>query len=130
MEVSAISGHRSLNMLKRYTHLRAYQLVSKLDARRRQTQKIAPYFVPYPACIEPVDDEGQTVFQIRLHDFDNLAVSGHSRESAMEAASVALLRVLALAAQRGERVPQPGELPDGMAERVMINPLISATVNA
>ncbi|WP_179123435.1 tyrosine-type recombinase/integrase, partial [Salmonella enterica] len=25
MEVSAISGHRSLNMLKRYTHLRAYQ---------------------------------------------------------------------------------------------------------
>ncbi|CFY80831.1 shufflon-specific DNA recombinase [Salmonella enterica subsp. enterica serovar Typhi] len=37
MEVAAISGHRSLNMLKRYTHLRAYQLVSKLDARRRQT---------------------------------------------------------------------------------------------
>lgn len=130
MEVSAISGHRSLNMLKRYTHLRAYQLVSKLDARRRQTQKIAPYFVPYPACIEPVDDEGQTVFQIRLHDFDDLAVSGHSRESAMEAASVALLRVLALAAQRGERVPQPGELPDGMAERVMINPLISTSVSA
>ncbi|EEE1598422.1 site-specific integrase [Salmonella enterica] len=130
MEVSTISGHRSLNMLKRYTHLRAYQLVSKLDARRRQTQKIAPYFVPYPACIEPVDDEGQTVFQIRLHDFDDLAVSGHSRESAMEAASVALLRILALAAQRGERVPQPGELPDGMAERVMINPLISATVSA
>lgn len=41
----------------------------------------------------------------------------------MEAASVALLRILALATQ-------PGELPDGMAERVMINPLISATVNA
>lgn len=40
MEVSAISGHRSLNMLKRYTHLRAYQLVSKLDVRRRQTQKL------------------------------------------------------------------------------------------
>ncbi len=33
IEVAAISGHRSLNMLKRYTHLRAYQLVSKLDAR-------------------------------------------------------------------------------------------------
>ncbi|WP_140429489.1 site-specific integrase, partial [Salmonella enterica] len=31
MEVAAISGHRSKNMLKRYTHLRAWQLVSKLD---------------------------------------------------------------------------------------------------
>ncbi|EHC5911056.1 tyrosine-type recombinase/integrase, partial [Salmonella enterica subsp. enterica serovar Eastbourne] len=46
MEVAAISGHKSLNMLKRYTHLRAYQLVSKLDTRRRQSQKIATYFVP------------------------------------------------------------------------------------
>lgn len=41
MEIAAISGHRSMNMLKRYTHLRAWQLVSKLDARRRQTQKVA-----------------------------------------------------------------------------------------
>ncbi|MBR7365180.1 tyrosine-type recombinase/integrase, partial [Klebsiella pneumoniae] len=31
MEIAAISGHRSMNMLKRYTHLRAWQLVSKLD---------------------------------------------------------------------------------------------------
>ena len=51
MEIAAISGHRSMNMLKRYTHLRAWQLVSKLDARRRQTQKVAAWFVPYPAHI-------------------------------------------------------------------------------
>jgi integrase len=31
-EVSAISGHRSMQMLKRYTHLRAEDLVTKLDA--------------------------------------------------------------------------------------------------
>ena len=31
-EVSAISGHRSMQMLKRYTHLRAEDLVGKLDA--------------------------------------------------------------------------------------------------
>jgi integrase len=31
-EVSAISGHKSMQMLKRYTHLRAEDLVSKLDA--------------------------------------------------------------------------------------------------
>jgi integrase len=32
-EVSAISGHRSMQMLKRYTHLRAEDLVDKLDRR-------------------------------------------------------------------------------------------------
>lgn len=30
-EVSAISGHQSMQMLKRYTHLRAEDLVGKLD---------------------------------------------------------------------------------------------------
>ncbi|EAW0671442.1 site-specific integrase, partial [Salmonella enterica] len=127
MEVAAISGHRSLNMLKRYTHLRAYQLVSKLDARRRQTQKIAPYFVPYPACIESVNEEaGQDHgYRVHLPDFDGLSASGASRASALEAAGVLLLRTLANAAQRGERVPRPGDLPEGKLERVMIHPLMS-----
>lgn len=35
-EVSAISGHRSMQMLKRYTHLRAEDLVEKLDSRRHR----------------------------------------------------------------------------------------------
>lgn len=30
-EVSAISGHKSMQMLKRYTHLRAEDPVQKLD---------------------------------------------------------------------------------------------------
>ncbi|WP_261531286.1 tyrosine-type recombinase/integrase, partial [Burkholderia multivorans] len=30
-EVAAISGHKSMQMLKRYTHLRAEDLVGKLD---------------------------------------------------------------------------------------------------
>jgi integrase len=30
-EVSAISGHKSMQMLKRYTHLRAEDLVDRLD---------------------------------------------------------------------------------------------------
>ena len=33
-EVSAISGHKSMQMLKRYTHLRAEDLVGRLDAIR------------------------------------------------------------------------------------------------
>lgn len=128
MEVAAISGHRSLNMLKRYTHLRAYQLVSKLDARRRQTQKIAPYFVPYPACIETVTEgpDGHVGYCIHLPDFEDLHVCGLTRESTIEAAEILLLRTLAQAAQRGERVPQPGALPDGMADRIMIHPLLQA----
>lgn len=36
-EVAAISGHRSMQMLKRYTHLRAEELVLKLDATGRET---------------------------------------------------------------------------------------------
>ena len=30
-EVAAISGHKSMQMLRRYTHLRAEDLVAKLD---------------------------------------------------------------------------------------------------
>ncbi|EEP4265422.1 integrase [Salmonella enterica subsp. enterica] len=121
MEVAAISGHKSLNMLKRYTHLRAYQLVSKLDVRRRQSQKIATYFVPYPGEMEDTD-EG---FRVHLHDFEGLSVTGSTREAAMDAASVVLLRRLATAAQHGERVPRPGDLP--LQAGVMINPLAGAT---
>ncbi|HAF5680347.1 TPA: integrase [Salmonella enterica] len=120
MEVAAISGHKSLNMLKRYTHLRAYQLVSKLDVRRRQSQKIATYFVPYPGEMEDTD-EG---FRVHLHDFEGLSVTGSTREAAMDAASVVLLRRLATAAQHGERVPRPGDLP--LQAGVMINPLAAA----
>ncbi|UXZ37667.1 site-specific integrase [Cupriavidus gilardii] len=40
-EVSAISGHKSMQMLKRYTHLRAEDLVQKLD-RIAQTSRAAP----------------------------------------------------------------------------------------
>jgi integrase len=38
-EVSAISGHKSMQMLKRYTHLRAEDLVKKLD---KDLREVAP----------------------------------------------------------------------------------------
>ena len=122
MEVAAISGHRSMNMLKRYTHLRAYQLVSKLDARRRQTQKIAPYFVPYPAEIETTCDVTPQ-FTITLSDFESLKVTAPTRLEALRQASGLLLRTLASAAQKGERVPSPGELHVDASARVMVCPL-------
>lgn len=36
MEVAAISGHKSLSMLKRYTHLRAGRLVRKLEGNKHK----------------------------------------------------------------------------------------------
>ncbi|WP_411268998.1 tyrosine-type recombinase/integrase [Escherichia coli] len=120
MEIAAISGHRSMNMLKRYTHLRAWQLVSKLDARRRQTQKVAAWFVPYPGHI--TTDDGQTV-RIDICDFDDLSVTAATREEALSRASEVLLRTLAIAAQKGERVPAPGALPVNDPEFIMVCPL-------
>lgn len=38
-EVAAISGHKSMQMLKRYTHLRAEDLVSRLDVLSRDRRK-------------------------------------------------------------------------------------------
>ena len=40
-EVAAISGHKSMQMLKRYTHLRAEDLVEKLDRVRQYTGDFA-----------------------------------------------------------------------------------------
>ena len=113
-----------MNMLKRYTHLRAWQLVSKLDARRRQTQKVAAWFVPYPAHITTIDEEnGQKAHRIEIGDFDNLHVTATTKEGAVHRASEVLLRTLAIAAQKGERVPSPGALPVNDPDYIMICPL-------
>jgi integrase len=42
-EVSAISGHKSMQMLKRYTHLRAEDLVARIDdvSKRRSAERTA-----------------------------------------------------------------------------------------
>jgi integrase len=40
-EVSAISGHKSMQMLKRYTHLRAEDLVARLDETAKRSKRSA-----------------------------------------------------------------------------------------
>jgi integrase len=40
-EVSAISGHKSMQMLKRYTHLRAEDLVARIDEASQRRNKTA-----------------------------------------------------------------------------------------
>ncbi|MGE2247724.1 hypothetical protein ACMFBJ_27820 [Escherichia coli] len=98
--------------------------LSKLDARRRQTQKVAAWFVPYPAHITTINEEnGQKAHRIEIGDFDNLHVTATTKEEAVHRASEVLLRTLAIAAQKGERVPSPGALPVNDPDYIMICPL-------
>ncbi|MEQ9859514.1 site-specific integrase [Pectobacterium cacticida] len=120
MEIAAISGHKSMNMLKRYTHLRATHLVGKLDARKKQAQKLISIFIPYPADIE-VHDNGHVT--MTFSDFDNLIVSAATHDEALRNASVELLRFQAIAAKNGERLPPPGHISVNMTNRILINPL-------
>lgn len=120
MEIAAISGHKSMNMLKRYTHLRATHLVSKLDARKKQAQKLTSIFIPYPADIE-IHDCGRVT--MTFSDFDDLIVTAPSYDDALRVASVELLRFQALAAKNGERLPPPGHVSVNMNGRILINPL-------
>lgn len=119
MEVAAISGHKSMNMLKRYTHLRATHLVSKLDAHKKQAKKLASIFVPYPADID-VDD---TTVTLKFSDLDNLSVTALTHDDALKIASVELLRFQAIAAKNGKRLPPPGAISVNSVDRVLISPL-------
>ncbi|WES90764.1 site-specific integrase [Dickeya fangzhongdai] len=119
MEVAAISGHKSMNMLKRYTHLRATHLVSKLDAHKKQAKKLASIFVPYPADID-VDD---TTVTLKFSDLDNLSVTASTHDDALKIASVELLRFQAIAAKNGKRLPPPGAISVNSVDRVLISPL-------
>jgi integrase len=59
-EVSAISGHKSMQMLKRYTHLRAEDLVAKLDRVSKRVESAAAL---------GVDDEansGQVLMRVNV----------------------------------------------------------------
>ncbi|MBU9819878.1 site-specific integrase [Rahnella sp. BCC 1045] len=119
MEVAAISGHKSMNMLKRYTHLRATHLVSKLDVRKRQAQKFAALFVPYPVDVVHTLD-GVTLW---FRDLEDVCISAATQEDAITAASVALLRIQATAASQGKRLPPPGNICVNATHRLLISPL-------
>ncbi|EIK1335783.1 site-specific integrase [Salmonella enterica] len=120
IEVASISGHKSLSMLKRYTHLKAYQLVKKIDAKVRTVNKIASYFTPYPATWI-TSDEG---CKITFIDFEDFVVTGVNKSDAMLSAAIELLKKLAIAAQAGKKIPGPGQLGKMTDDVILINPLM------
>jgi integrase len=122
MEVSAISGHKSLSMLKRYTHLKAQRLVRKLEGHKsRGKQMVLNHLIPYPAIMETQGDQ----VQIRLLDFDDLVGNGKCHESAIQVAQDILLRRLLLMIRREAALPVPDQYLDLIDERclIMVDPL-------
>lgn len=122
MEVAAISGHKSLAMLKRYTHLKAQRLVRKLEGHRNKgKQVVIDHLIPYPAAIEDLHDR----VQVRLLDFEDLTGHGECSVSAIRIAQDALLRRLLTMIRQSEAIPAPDQYLEFVDERcvVMIDPL-------
>lgn len=122
MEVAAISGHKSLAMLKRYTHLKAQRLVKKLEgSRHKGKQVVIDHLIPYPAAVEKHHDR----IQIRLLDFECLAGHGQCHDSAIRIAQDALLRRLLTMIRQSEAIPAPDQYLEFVDEKrvIMIDPL-------
>ncbi|MDL4860756.1 site-specific integrase [Halomonas elongata] len=132
MEVAAISGHRSMAMLKRYTHLKAKKLVKKLDAGKRVSrQQVMKHFIPYPAYLEKghdfsLDSEMQRVL-VTFPDFNSVQhpIISDCPLQIEEFAKAILCQKIAVTLADGTRLPEPETHPhlDDMRVTVYIDPL-------
>lgn len=120
LEVAAISGHRTLSMLKRYTHLKAHQLVHKLEGGR--TKRLQSVFVPYPAKLETMDaDQGTRVI---FPDFSGAALTICGPISNTRQMAAYLLKQIALRLREGKRIPPPSRIEEGNPDFwLLIDPL-------
>jgi integrase len=127
IEVASISGHKSMSMLKRYSHLSSYKLVPKLDPKPRPKKDrpiLRKDLVPYPAI---VTSRSRRV-DVDFPDFLNLRVSERSEEKALEQAQNTLLRTVIGMLCDGAVAPMPSdpvtiELIDRRSRIEMIAPL-------
>jgi predicted RNase H-like HicB family nuclease len=122
MEISAISGHKSLAMLKRYTHLKAQRLVRKLEGHKNKgRQAVIDHLIPYPAAIEERAGE----IRVRLLDFEDVHGFGTCRDSAIRVAQDALLRRILNMMRESRPIPAPDQYLESIDETrvVMVDPL-------
>ena len=122
MEISAITGHKSLSMLKRYTHLRAIRLVRKLEGNKQKgKQAVLDHLIPYPVCIE----EEENHVNVRILDFDGVIVSGENRDKAMQAAQNTLMRLILRHIKTSTPIPPPDQYLETVNEThvIMLDPL-------
>lgn len=125
MEIAAISGHKSLSMLKRYTHLKAQRLVRKLEgSKNKGKQVILDHLVPYPATVTEI----QSNYRVKLLDFEDLVANGSTRSSAIQTAQDLLLRTILHAMRESRPVPPPDQYLDEVHEAsvIMIDPMLIA----
>ena len=128
MEIASITGHKSLAMLKRYTHLQAARLVKKLEGNRgRGQQVVLDHLIPYPAIADTSTD-GIT---IRVLDFDGLSVTAPSEAEALQRAQDELLRKLMVSIRDKVTVPPPDQYLDTVDESriFMLDPLASRAIS-
>lgn len=126
MEIAAISGHKSLSMLKRYTHLKAAKLVDKLEGNRNKGRRVVlSNLVPYPASIERC---GPRQIRVRLLDFDELVVDAPTSSEAIERAQDVLLRRIVASIRDSKPIPSPDQYLENIPTHllVMIDPLAPA----
>jgi len=123
MEIAAISGHKSLGMLKRYTHLKAHKLVRKLEAgRNKNRQVVLSNLIPYPAEIKKTND-----FWVgRLLDFKEAEIhQAPSKEAALRLIEAELLKRIIFKLKDGKKIPKPDQHLESINENniYMIDPL-------
>lgn len=128
MEIASISGHKSLSMLKRYTHLSATKLVAKLEGNKHKgKQVVLDHMIPYPASVEYLG----TAVTVKLLDFEDLSTCGPDIYSAILLAQDALLRRIMISMRDTIPIPSPDQYLDLVSEDVliMIDPLSTIEVD-
>lgn len=122
MEIAAISGHKSLSMLKRYTHLKAQKLVSKLEGNKNKgRQVIMNHMIPYPAKVDSLENK----FRLTLLDFEDVYIESEELDEAIKSAENVLLRLIFGRIRESKTIPSPDQYLEIIDEKqlVMIDPM-------
>ncbi|MFL9610938.1 site-specific integrase [Methylobacillus sp. Pita2] len=123
MEIASISGHKTLSMLKRYTHLHAIKLAKKLDSNKlaRGNNTIVNSLLPYPA-VKTISDDG---IHYRFLDFDDLVATGISEDDAMVRAEQVLMHKIMSMLMANNKVTAPDQYLEiiDLNTVVMVNPM-------
>lgn len=106
IEVATISGHRSMAMLKRYSHLNARLLVEKLDPKpraKRERPILRNHLPPYPVIVTKYC----RAIRVDFPDFINFSFVGNNEKLVLKEAQAQLLQKLVGMLCDGEIPPPP-----------------------
>ncbi|MBE0467897.1 MAG: site-specific integrase [Methyloprofundus sp.] len=123
VSAATISGHKSLSMLRRYTHLRASNIVKKLGKQQKKShQAVAQVFNPYPVYLTKFKDNAWKVEVPDLScSLSNL--KGGKHQAIIEAKSFIATEVLRRIGL-SQSVPAPDSyLTKHLGERILIDPM-------